>query len=105
VALTPPNGEKLTDFLFGVGLNMDVNEDNMLVFALEYMNRKYEYANPDTVGGNYASTEWNYTPTVRLALESHITTWFTTHLPRSAPGERTDESNAHAQPTPAPGFR
>ena len=78
--LLPPNGDKLTDFLVGVGLNMDVNEDNMLVFALEFMNRKYEYANPDTVGALNASTTWSYTPTVRLALESDITTWFTTRI-------------------------
>lgn len=94
VALTPPNGEKLTDFLFGLGLNMDVNEDNMLVFALEFMRRKYEYANPDTVAAAYASTTWNYTPTVRLALESDITTWFTTRIAAvKYLGNVTDESN------------
>jgi hypothetical protein len=92
--LTPPNGEKLTDFLFGLGLNMDVNEDNMLVFALEFMRRKYEYANADTVAVGYASTTWNYTPTVRLALESDITTWFTTRIAAvKYLGNVTDESN------------
>jgi hypothetical protein len=108
VALTPPNGEKLTDFLFGLGLNMDVNEDNMLVFALEFMRRKYEFANPDTVAANYASTTWNYTPTVRLALESHITTWFTTRIAAvKYLGNVTDESNGgdKLKLTPgAPGF-
>jgi hypothetical protein len=92
--LLPPNGQKLTDFLFGLGLNMDVNEDNMLVFALEFMRRKYEYANADTVAAGFASTTWNYTPTVRLALESDITTWFTTRIAAvKYLGNVTDETN------------
>ena len=75
-----PNGNQITDFMIGVGLNMDVNQDNMLVFALEYMNREWEYANPDTAAAGLKSTTWQYMPTVRLALETEITSWLTTRV-------------------------
>jgi len=93
-ALTPPNGEKLTDFMVGLGLNMDVNQDNMLVFALEWFNRTYEYANADTVGVNFAKETTNYLPTIRLALESHITSWLTTRIGAAKYlGSTTEETN------------
>jgi len=75
-----PNGDKVTDILIGLGLNMDVNQDNMLVFALEYMNRQWEYANPDTAAASLNTITWNYMPTVRLALETQITSWLTTRV-------------------------
>lgn len=75
-----PNGNSITDFMIGVGLNMDVNQDNMLVFALEYMNRQWEYANPDTAGATIDKTTWEYMPTVRLALETQVTSWLTTRV-------------------------
>jgi len=78
--ITEPNGNKTTDFLLGLGLNMDVNQDNMLVFALEFMNRSWEYANPDTAQANLAKTSWNYMPTIRLALETNVTSWMTTRV-------------------------
>jgi hypothetical protein len=80
VALAEPNGQKTTDFMLGVGLNMDVNQDNMLVFALEWMNRKSELANPDTTAANLMEVTQNTLPTIRLALESHITSWLTTRI-------------------------
>jgi hypothetical protein len=79
-ALTIPNGSKTTDFMLGLGLNMDVNQDNMLVFGLEYMHRSYEYSNPDTIPAGLDKTTWQYLPTVRLALESQITSWLTTRV-------------------------
>lgn len=72
-----PNGQKITDFMFGLGLNMDVNQDNMLVFALEFMNRKFENSNEDSTSVSISNT---YMPTLRLALESHITSWLTTRV-------------------------
>jgi hypothetical protein len=79
-AIPAPNGNKITDIMIGVGLNMDVNENNMLVFALEYMNRSWEYANPDTAAASVDKTTWQYLPTVRLALETEITSWLTTRV-------------------------
>jgi hypothetical protein len=78
--IATPNGNKITDFMIGLGLNMDVNQDNMLVFALEYMNRSWEYANPDTAAASLSKTTWSYMPTVRLALETQITSWLTTRI-------------------------
>jgi hypothetical protein len=75
-----PNGNKIDDFMIGVGLNMDVNQDNMLVFALEYMSRSWEYANADTAAASLQKTTWTYMPTVRLALETQITSWLTTRV-------------------------
>ena len=72
-----PNGQKITDFMFGLGVNMDVNQDNMLVFALEFMNRKAENSNADSTSVTVKQT---YLPTIRLALESHITSWLTTRV-------------------------
>jgi hypothetical protein len=78
--IATPNGNKITDFMIGLGLNMDVNQDNMLVFALEYMNRQWEYANPDTAAASTDKTTWQYMPTVRLALETQVTSWLTTRI-------------------------
>jgi hypothetical protein len=81
-ALPTPNGQKTTDFLIGLGLNMDVNQDNMLVFALEWANRSTEFVNytspSDTTELKEASV--NILPAFRLALESHITSWLTTRI-------------------------
>ncbi len=76
--LAVPNGQKTTDFLLGIGLNMDVNQDNMLVFALEWANRKQEYANQDPAATLEVTT--NVLPALRLALESDITSWLTTRI-------------------------
>lgn len=78
--IATPNGNEITDLLIGIGLNMDVNQDNMLVFALEYMSRSWDYANPDTTTGSDGETSWQYLPTIRLALETQITSWFTTRV-------------------------
>jgi hypothetical protein len=72
-----PNGQKITDFMLGLGVNMDVNQDNMLVFALEFMNRKWENSNEDSTSVKISQV---YLPTFRLALESHITSWLTTRV-------------------------
>lgn len=79
-AIAPPNGQKITDFMLGLGMNMDVNQNNMLVFALEYMHRKAEYSNPDTTAASFKEDTYQYLPTIRMALESHITSWLTTRV-------------------------
>jgi hypothetical protein len=78
--IAPPHGRKSTDMLLGIGLNMDVNQDNMLVFALEYFNREVEYATKDSVSTSIVTGTLNSFPTMRLALESHITSWLTTRV-------------------------
>jgi hypothetical protein len=78
--LAVPNGQQLTDIMLGIGLNMDVNQDNMLVFALEWFDRSAEYANKDTVSTTVTKASLTNLPTFRLALESHITSWLTTRI-------------------------
>jgi len=77
-----PNGQQTTDFLIGLGLNMDVNQDNMLVFAMEWANRSTEFANytSPTDTNEVKSVSVNVLPAFRLALESHITSWLTTRI-------------------------
>lgn len=79
-AFAVPNGDKSTDFLLGVGLNMDVNQDNMIVFALEYMHQQFEASNPDTAAAAIDQITAKYMPTVRLALETQVTSWLTTRI-------------------------
>ena len=79
-AIPTPNGDKTTDFLVGLGLNMDVNQDNMLVFALEYMHREFQYSNADSAAASIDKITQQYMPTVRLALETQITSWLTTRI-------------------------
>jgi hypothetical protein len=78
--IATPNGDKTSDYLIGLGLNMDVNQDNMIVFALEYMHQQFEYSNPDTAAAEIDKITAQYMPTVRLALESKITSWLTTRV-------------------------
>ncbi|HET6349474.1 MAG TPA: hypothetical protein VFH88_10375 [Candidatus Krumholzibacteria bacterium] len=77
-----PNGDKNTDFMLGLGMNMDVNQSNMIVFALEYMHRQFEYSNGADAAatGEIDKITTQYMPTVRLALETQITSWFTTRV-------------------------
>jgi hypothetical protein len=79
-AIPAPNGQKVTDFMLGIGLNMDVNKDNMIVFALEYMHRDFESSNKSTVATDIDKTTVQYMPTVRLALETQVTSWLTTRV-------------------------
>jgi hypothetical protein len=102
--IATPNGDKISDFMLGVGLNMDVNQDNMLVFALEFMNRTWEYANPDTAAAGLAKTTWSYMPTVRLALESNVTSWLTTRIGAAKYlGSVKDETNGGEETKETPG--
>ena len=80
--LGTPNGQKTTDFMLGLGLNMDVNQDNMLVFALEWAKRKSEFSNytSPTDTTEIAEATINILPALRLALESDITSWLTTRI-------------------------
>jgi hypothetical protein len=72
-----PNGDKVMGFRGGVGLDIEVNGDNTLVFAAEYQMAKWEYAKPDTVA---LENSMSVLPTFRLALESEITSWLTTRI-------------------------
>jgi hypothetical protein len=78
--IAAPNGDKSTDFMLGVGLNMDVNQDNMIVLALEYMHQQFEYSNPDTTAASLDQITAQYLPTIRLALETQVTSWLTTRI-------------------------
>jgi hypothetical protein len=80
-----PTGDKINGFMLGAGVNMDVNDDHMLIFAAEYMQNTWKYskehstsdqANPDSL----AEVSTRELPTLRLALESSITSWLTTRI-------------------------
>ena len=81
-----PNGDKWTNFMLGVGMDMDVNSDNTLIFAVEFHNMKWEFANPPTSTDPNAASDTlfevssTYLPTFRLALESDVTSWMTTRV-------------------------
>ena len=69
-------GDKGMMFNFGLGANIKVNEDNLLVFAVEpYGYYKYEPSDPP----DNVSAEATYTlfPVFALALESDVKDWLT----------------------------
>lgn len=71
-------GLKATAFKFGIGANMNVNEDNMIVFAVEPF--AYWKGQPSGYTEGYED-EWEVTyktmPKFILALESDLTDWMT----------------------------
>lgn len=79
-SIPTPNGDKLTSFMLGVGLDVDVNSDNTVIFAVEFRNMKWEYENPGTGADSLAEVSTTYLPTFRLGLESHINSWLTTRI-------------------------
>jgi hypothetical protein len=72
-----PEGDKIKGFMVGVGLDLEVNGSNTLIFAAEYNWAKWEYSRPDTTVVENTSSVF---PTFRLALESEITAWLTTRV-------------------------
>jgi len=80
-----PSGDKMSAFQFGVGVDMDVNQDHMLIFAVEFTSMSWKYSNPPSTSDAAAPdtlTELSTSvmPTLRLALESSITSWLTTRI-------------------------
>lgn len=79
----PQTGDKYTNFLFGAGLNMDVNSSNMLIVALEVNSMKWEFSNSpesDDTGDSFAEIKGKYLPTIRMALETAVNSWMTTRI-------------------------
>jgi hypothetical protein len=69
-------GDKGMMFNIGLGANIKVNEDNLLVFALEpYGYEKYEPSNPPT--GETGEFKVTTMPRLFLALESDVKDWLT----------------------------
>lgn len=69
-------GDKATNFVFGLGANITVNEDNLIVFALDLYddwNRKPS-ENPEDQSYEEKSTAF---PRFYLGLESDVTDWLT----------------------------
>jgi hypothetical protein len=81
-ALVIPNGDKNMGMKVGVGLDLEVNGSNTLVFAAEYVYGKWEQSNADTASAPADPTEETTSifPVFRLALESEITSWLTTRV-------------------------
>jgi len=86
-------GDKAMMINFGIGANVKVNEDNMLLFVIEpfnYVKNEPSQA-PDTV-----ESEWTYTmmPRFYLALESDVKDWLTFRVGGSKIlGKYTEKSN------------
>lgn len=78
--LAPPNGDKVTAFRGGIGLDIEVNNSNMLVLALEFAQNKWEFANADTASATVAERKVRALPTIRMALETAINSWMTTRI-------------------------
>jgi len=77
------SGDKMNGFKLGAAVNMDVNQDHMLIFAVEMASYKWEYSNGPSVtnaADTLSETSWFVLPTFRLALESSITSWLTTRI-------------------------
>jgi len=69
-------GDKGMMLSFGLGANIKVNEDNLLVFAVEpYSYGKFEPSEPPA--GVTRSATFTDMPTFRLALESDLKDWLT----------------------------
>ena len=75
-----PNGDKVTAFQAGAGLNVDVNSNNMFVLAVEVGQHKWEFSNPDTNGGTTVEVKTLFLPTIRMALETQVNSWLTTRV-------------------------
>jgi len=81
--IVAPDGDKWTNFMLGVGMDVDVNTDNTLIFAVEFNSMKWEFVNPPTsTTGTDTLFELSqtYLPTIRMALESDITSWMKTRV-------------------------
>lgn len=77
-ATTQPAGDqgnKTKAFMVGIGMDLEVNGSNTLVFAAEYNWAKFQPSQPDT-----NESTISILPTFRLALESEITSWLTTRV-------------------------
>jgi hypothetical protein len=83
-------GDKISMFGAGVGLDMEVNGDNTIIFAVEFAQMKWEPSNPDTTQEEYKMT---VLPTLRLALESEINSWLTTRIGAVHTNYRTTATN------------
>jgi hypothetical protein len=70
-------GNKHKNLKIGIGMDLEVNGSNTLVFAAEYNWAKFEPSAPDT---NNPAFTVSIFPTFRLALESEITSWLTTRV-------------------------
>lgn len=72
------HGDKMSGFMLGVGLDIEVNGSNTLIFAAEYNTGKWEASVPDTAGAEEFTV--STLPVFRLALETEITSWLTTRI-------------------------
>ena len=90
-------GDKGMMFNFGVGANVKVNEDNLLVFAIEPFDYyKYEPSQaPDTIEASYTYTVM---PRFFLAIESDVKDWLTFRAGGiKALGKSKEESNEEGE--------
>lgn len=69
-------GVKGSNITLGIGANVKVNEDNLLIFAVEPYDY-YKYEPSDPAAGVDIEYTYTYLPTMYLALESDVKDWLT----------------------------
>jgi len=74
---TQAAGNKESAFTLGLGMNIDVNTDNLLIFALQLSRFKWEYSAAGT--DKSAFEQWDI-PAFFLALESNVRSWLTARV-------------------------
>ncbi len=74
---TEPFGSKVKSFMAGVGMNMDVNTNNLLICGAQVNYYKWEYSSAGTAQD--AEKIWSL-PTFFLALETDVKPWMTTRI-------------------------
>lgn len=71
-------GTKGNGFQVGVAANMDVNTNNMLIFAAEWTSATLEPS--QSAANDMSELKFTTLPMFRLALESDINSWLTTRI-------------------------
>lgn len=74
---TEPYGDKVRGFLGGIGMNMDVNTNNMFIWGAQVEYYKWEWSSAGDAVDEF--TMWNL-PRFFMALESNVKPWLTTRV-------------------------
>jgi hypothetical protein len=70
-------GNKNKALMFGAAMDIEVNGSNTVILAAEYNWAKFEPSSADSTAPEFTVS---ILPTIRLALESQITSWLTTRV-------------------------
>jgi hypothetical protein len=102
VAPGATGGIKGNAFQLGVAANMDVNTNNMLVFAAEFI--KYSDEPSQKAAGDAQEFNATVLPWFRMALESDINSWLTTRVGATKMMLKTEDTDPAGDKTTDTGF-